>query len=266
MARVMSDTNKIGGVFAWSLVDIFWSAAYVIGCMVVMLCINWRLALLVIVVVPFISLLTLDFQKRILHINRQARRINAEITRHYNEGISGAKTSKTLVIEDKNTAAFQQVTSRMRETTVRGVLLNAVYVPVIGFLTALAVAFVITGGGKHGPVGKHWHRRADHLHELCPGHRRPGTNFGPDHLQLHLHPGQHRAGFRPLELQPQITDTPEVIEKYGTSFDPKKRGKLGTSSKDTSPLRTSPSAIPTATKTCWSTSIWMCQPVPPWPL
>ena len=36
----------------------------------------------------------------------------------------------------------------MRETTVRGVLLNAVYVPIIGFLTALAVAFVITGGGS----------------------------------------------------------------------------------------------------------------------
>lgn len=116
MARVMSDTNKIGSVFAWSLVDIFWSAAYVIGSMAVMLAINWQLALLVIVVVPIIALLTLYFQKKILKINRQVRRINADITRHYNEGISGAKTSKTLVIEDKNTAAFQEVTSRMRET------------------------------------------------------------------------------------------------------------------------------------------------------
>ena len=36
----------------------------------------------------------------------------------------------------------------MKNTTVRAVLLNAVYVPIIGFLTALAVAFVITGGGN----------------------------------------------------------------------------------------------------------------------
>mgnify|MGYP002233806260 CR=1 FL=1 len=56
MARVMSDANRIGSVFAWSLVDIFWSAAYVIGCMGVMLFLNWRLALLVIVVVPAIAL------------------------------------------------------------------------------------------------------------------------------------------------------------------------------------------------------------------
>ena len=72
MARVMSDTNRIGSVFAWSLVDIFWSAAYVIGSMAVMLSVNWQLALLVIGVVPVIALLTLYFQKRILRINRQA--------------------------------------------------------------------------------------------------------------------------------------------------------------------------------------------------
>ena len=148
MARVMSDTNKNRLSVRLEPGRCLLGATYVIGCMIVMLFLNWKLALLIIVVVPAIALLTLYFQKKILHINRQARKINAEITRHYNEGISGAKTSKTLVIEDKNTEAFQQVTGRMKDTTVRAVMLNAVYVPIIGFLTALAVAFVITGGGN----------------------------------------------------------------------------------------------------------------------
>lgn len=222
MARVMSDTNKIGTVFAWSMVDIFWSAAYVLGSMVVMLVINWKLALLVIVVVPAIALLTLYFQKRILKLNRQVRRINAEITRHYNEGISGAKTSKTMVIEDKNTAAFQEVTSRMRETTVRAVLLNAVYVPIIGFLTALAVAFVITGGGSMvlwGTIGigeltvftSFALNIADPVQTLA----RTISNFIATQANI-------ERVFALMELEPQITDTPEVIEKYGTSFDPKR--------------------------------------------
>ncbi len=222
MARVMSDTNRIGSVFAWSLVDIFWSAAYVIGSMAVMLSVNWQLALLVIAVVPVIALLTLYFQKRILRINRQARRINAEITRHYNEGISGAKTSKTLVIEDKNTAAFQEVTSRMRETTVRGVLLNAVYVPIIGFLTALAVAFVITGGGSMvlwGTIGigeltvftSFALNIADPVQTLA----RTISNFIATQANI------ERVSAL-LELRPDITDTPEVIQRYGTSFDPKR--------------------------------------------
>ena len=222
MARVMSDTNRIGGVFAWSLVDIFWSSAYVLGSMAVMLFLNWKLALLIIAVVPVIALLTLYFQKKILHINRKARRINAEITRHYNEGISGAKTSKTLVIEDQNTQAFREVTGRMRSTMVRGVLLNAVYVPIIGFLTALAVAFVITGGGSMvlwGDIGigeltifvNFALGIADPVQTLA----RTISNFISTQANI------ERVSAL-LELKPQITDTPEVIEKYGTSFDPKR--------------------------------------------
>ena len=222
MARVMSDTNRIGGVFAWSLVDIFWSSAYVLGSMAVMLFLNWKLALLIIAVVPVIALLTLYFQKKILHINRKARRINAEITRHYNEGISGAKTSKTLVIEDQNTQAFREVTGRMRSTMVRGVLLNAVYVPIIGFLTALAVAFVITGGGSMvlwGDIGigeltifvNFALGIADPVQTLA----RTISNFISTQANI------ERVSAL-MELKPQITDTPEVIEKYGTSFDPKR--------------------------------------------
>ena len=193
-----------------------------IGCMIVMLFLNWKLALLIIVVVPAIALLTLYFQKRILHINRQARKINAEITRHYNEGISGAKTSKTLVIEDKNTEAFQQVTGRMKDTTVRAVMLNAVYVPIIGFLTALAVAFVITGGGNMvlwGDIGigeltifmNFALVIADPVQTLA----RTISNFISTQANI------ERVSAL-LELEPQIQDTPEVIARYGTSLEPKK--------------------------------------------
>ncbi len=222
MARVMSDTNRIGGVFAWSLVDIFWSLAYVIGCMGVMLFINWKLALLILVVVPAIALATLYFQKRILNLNRKVRKINAEITRHYNEGISGAKTSKTLVIEDKNTAAFQEVTGRMKGTTIKAVMLNAVYVPIIGFLTALAVAFVITGGGSMAMWG-----------DIGIGELTVFVNFAlviADPVQTLARTISNFIATQAniervsalLELEPQIKDAPEVIEKYGTSFEPKR--------------------------------------------
>ena len=222
MARVMSDTNKIGSVFAWSLVDIFWSAAYVIGSMAVMLAINWQLALLVIVVVPIIALLTLYFQKKILKINRQVRRINADITRHYNEGISGAKTSKTLVIEDKNTAAFREVTSRMRETTVRAVLLNAVYVPIIGFLTALAVAFVLTGGGNMVLWGSIGIGQLTIFVNFALGIADPVQTLARTISNFIATQANIERVSALLELQPEITDSPEVVEKYGTSFAPKR--------------------------------------------
>ncbi|MCC3671697.1 ABC transporter transmembrane domain-containing protein, partial [Terrisporobacter mayombei] len=51
MARLMSDTGKIGTVLAWSLVDIFWSSMYVLGCVVILLFVNWKLALILIAII-----------------------------------------------------------------------------------------------------------------------------------------------------------------------------------------------------------------------
>lgn len=222
MARVMSDTNKIGSVLAWSLVDVFWSAAYVIGCVFVMLAINWRLALILVAIIPVIAVLTVVFQKKILAVNRRVRAINAEVTRHYNEGISGAKTSKTLVIEDKNDQAFRAVTDDMRRTTIHSVWLNAVYVPIIGFLTAIGVALVLTSGGTMVLFGdisvgemtvfiNYALIIADPVQQLA----RTISNFISTQANI------ERVSAL-LEREPLITDTPEVIEKYGTSFEPKR--------------------------------------------
>lgn len=222
VARVMSDTFRIGGVFAWSLVDVFWGAAYIIGCLIVMFSINPKLAALVSVIVPVITFLTFFFQKRILATNRKVRKINAEISRHYNEGISGAKTSKTLVIEDQNTEEFMEVTEDMKKTTIHAVMLRSIYVPIIVFLTSLAVAFVLTAGGNmviFGSIG---------IGEL--------TIF-VNYALIIADPVQALAGTISnliatrvnvercvdiLDLEPEIKDTPEVVEKYGTSFEPKR--------------------------------------------
>lgn len=222
VARVMSDTSRIAEVFAWSLVDVFWSLAYIICCITVMLIINWKLALAIIVIIPAITLLTLYFQKKILKTNREVRRINSEISRQYNEGISGAKTSKTLVIEDKNTEEFEEVTTSMKKTTVHAVMLHSVYVPVIVFLTSLAVAFVITGGGNmimSGDINigeltifvNYALVIADPVQSLA----RTLSNMIAASVNI------ERCSAL-LELEPEITDTPEVIAKYGTSLEPKR--------------------------------------------
>ena len=222
LARVMSDTNRISSMFAWSLVDVFWSSAYVIGCMVVMLFLNWKLALLVIVVVPPITAVTVFFQKRILKVNREVRRINAEITRQYNEGISGAKTSKTLVIEDKNTAAFQVVTDEFRATTIRAVTLHSIYWPLVGFFTALAVAFVLTGGGNMALGGVIAIGELTVFINYAMNIAEPVQSLARTLSNLVATQANVERVCDLMEMEPQITDTPEVIAKYGTSLEPKR--------------------------------------------
>ena len=222
LARALSDSGKIGTVFAWSLVDIVWSMAYVIGAISVMCVINIKLALLIVAIVPVVGVITYFFQKKILAANRRVLHVNSEITSNFNEVISGAKTSKTLVIEEKNEKRFNAVTEDMRGASVHAVMLNAVYVPIVSMLTSLAVAFVLTRGGSSviaGAIGigeltvfiNYALVIADPVQQFA----RTLSRFISTQVNV------ERCNYV-LELEPQIKDSPEVIEKYGTSFDPKR--------------------------------------------
>ena len=68
-ARVMSDTNRIGSLVSWSLMDGVWNVTYLLGAIVVMLAVNVQLALVVLVVVPLTALASAYFQKRLVGLN-----------------------------------------------------------------------------------------------------------------------------------------------------------------------------------------------------
>ena len=119
LSRVMNDTGKIAGLIAWNFVDLLWALTYVLGVFVAMFFLNWKLALIIMLVVPAIALLTYYFQNRILKWNRQVRKINSRITSAYNEGIMGAKTAKSLVVEEKTYGEFQEITGEMRTASIR---------------------------------------------------------------------------------------------------------------------------------------------------
>ncbi|MBQ4472899.1 MAG: ABC transporter ATP-binding protein, partial [Lachnospiraceae bacterium] len=85
-ARVMSDTNRISQLIAWGLTDLLWCSIYVVFVFVVMFALNWKMALIIAVIVPFVVILTNFFQNRMLGWNRKVRKINSQITGAYNEG------------------------------------------------------------------------------------------------------------------------------------------------------------------------------------
>lgn len=110
----------------------------------------------------------------------------------------------------------------MRRTSIKAVMLDAIYIPVISFLTALAVSFVITGGGNMAMLGgisigqltifvNFALRIADPVGALAY----QATRFVSTQANI-------ERVTELLELRPEITDTPEVIEKYGTSLEPKR--------------------------------------------
>ena len=115
-SRVMSDTSRIGGLVSWSFMDCVWHTSYLIGACVVMLVINTRLALLVMVILPLIVVLYSLFQKKLILANRKIRELNSRITGDFNEMITGAKTIKTLTIEDRMAKDFVADTEEYPKT------------------------------------------------------------------------------------------------------------------------------------------------------
>ncbi len=202
--------------------DLIWSLAYVVGVFIAMFLVNWKLALLVLAVVPFIAIFTVLFQKRILDLNRRIRRINSTMTGAFNEGITGARTSKTLVIEEKNSREFGVITKDMYHSSVRAVTLNALYVPIVLFFSSLAVALVLYRGGYMTITGVvdvailsafvSW---AINIFEPIQQLARVVADFVSTQANI-------ERVTEMLETKPTITDTPEVLEKYGDTFSPKR--------------------------------------------
>ena len=146
-SRVMSDTQRIGVLFSWSLMDCVWHGTYLIGAVVIMLIVNARLALLVMLVLPLIVLLYSIFQTKLVRVNRRVREINSKITGNFNEGITGARTIKTLAIEDKMDRDFVADTAEMRRTSVRAARLRGLFAVTMSFASSLALAIVLWKGG-----------------------------------------------------------------------------------------------------------------------
>lgn len=221
LSRVMSDTNRIAAMIAWNVTDILWALFYVGGTFVSMLLLNWKLALVIILIVPAIAVLTGYFQGKILHWNRKIRKMNSKITGSFNEGITGAKTSKTLVIEEQNSDKFRELTRAMHDSGIRAARLNAVYIPLVLFCSTVAVAIVLLRGG---------HMATEGLLEIAT--LSAFTTYAVGIFEPIQMTASNIAEFISLQAsiervtdlmsqEPQVRDTPEVIEKYGDVFSPK---------------------------------------------
>lgn len=222
LARVMSDTFRIAGMLAWQLPDMVWQIAYVFGVFISMMFLNMKLALTVMIVVPLLVVLTLVFQKRILKWNREVRKQNSKITSAFNEGITGAKTSKTLVIEEQNAEEFKEITLEMRVAGVRAARLRAIFVPLVLLLSSTVTAVVLNRGGNMVLEGVLLIGTLSAFTSYAVGIFEPIQNIAMNLSEAISAQANIERVFDLLNEKPMITDTPEVIEKYGTSLEPKK--------------------------------------------
>ena len=153
MARMTSDCERLTNILAWGLLDLIWGVTVMLGMTVAMLVMNWKLALLVLAIVPILTWVSIKFQRTILGSARAVRRTNSRITGAYAQGIMGVLTSKTFSREAPNADEFHHLTGDMYIASVRNLTLSAIYIPIILIMSSVAVGLTLAIGGSDLVVG-----------------------------------------------------------------------------------------------------------------
>ena len=218
-ARLMSDTGRIGSLFSWVFIEGIWHSAYLVGAICVMLALNPRLAAMILSTLPLLVILFSLFQHRLIKVNREVREVNSRITGNFNEGITGAKTIKSLAIEDKMADRFQSETTTMRSKSIQASRLRGLFGGTMSFASSVALAIVLWKGGY---IAAEEMGTFSVFMSYAMGMMEP-LRWLVDIISDLITTQVNIERFTNLmNVKSDVTDTPEVIAKYGDSLNPKK--------------------------------------------
>lgn len=221
-ARVMSDTDRIGTMVSWRLMDFVWNFSYIILVLIVMLMMNLHLALMLFLLIPVAAVLIGYFQRKLVALNRRLREINATISGNFNEGITGARTIRTLVVGEQIQSDFQKDTREMRKTAVHTTHYSALFSATVTIMSSLALAIVLWQGGmltleRVMEIGS-----LSVFMSYALGIMEP-IQYIIEAISALIDVSVNIERFDILmHTESDVKDTPEVIDKYGDTFHPKK--------------------------------------------
>ena len=221
MARMTSDIGRLADIVSWSIIDLIWGSTLIIGVSIVMLVVNWRLALLVLVVVPFLAYISVIFQKKILQRYRLTRKINSKITAAYSEGILGAKTTKTMGLEDQQSAEFRELTSSMKSESVKAAILSAAFMPIVMGLGAFSSAMLIWIGGQQVLVGTIAFGTLVLFTQYASQFFEPLRQIARLLAEFQMAQASAERVLSLLNADVDLVDRDDVVEKYGSILEPK---------------------------------------------
>ena len=148
MTRVTTDVDVINDMFTSGVVSVFGDIFTLAGIMIVMLSMNWKLALVAFAVLPLIFLITQWFRRNVRESYRTVRRLIARINAYLQEHITGMATVQLFRREARMLRHFDEINEEHRRANVESIFYYAVFYPAIEIVGALAAALTIWYGGR----------------------------------------------------------------------------------------------------------------------
>jgi ATP-binding cassette subfamily B protein len=148
VTRVTTDVDALNEMFTSGVVSIFEDIFVLTGILIIMLFVNWKLALITFAVLPFIAMATKLFRDRVRDSYRRIRVAVARINAHMQEHVSGMMVLQLFNREEKAFETFSDVNAQHMEAFKDAIMAHAVYYPVVEILSSIAIASVIWFGGR----------------------------------------------------------------------------------------------------------------------
>ena len=218
MARLMSDVQRLGDTLAWGMVDMVWGFVMMVAISVYMFVLNWKLALLVLAVIPALAAISMYFQQKILTAHRKVRKTNSKITGAFNEGITGAKTTKILCTGERNLNEFRLLTEDMYKSSVSAAIFSSVYMPIVISLGSIGTGLAIWSGGGEVIMRTISYGTLVAFISYTVQFFEPVREFARVLAELIAAQASAERVISMIETEPDIKDSPDIVKDFGDVF------------------------------------------------
>ena len=157
VTRVTTDVDALNDMFTAGVVSIFEDVFVLAGILAIMLCMDWKLALITFAVLPLIFWATMVFRVKVRDSYRRIRVAIARINSYLQEAVSGMLVLQLFNREKRALRQFSKINASHMEAFKDAIMAYAVYYPVVEILSAIAVAAIIWFGGGHVIQNIHTH-------------------------------------------------------------------------------------------------------------
>ena len=147
MSRLTNDIDALHQLVTSGLTNIINDVFTLITIIIIMLTMNWRLALITFLTVPIILLITLYFTRQMRAAYFVVRRTIADVNANLQESISGIKVTQSFTREGQNADRFNTVNKSNFQASMKASMLHAAFFPIVELIGALGTALVLGFGG-----------------------------------------------------------------------------------------------------------------------
>jgi ATP-binding cassette subfamily B multidrug efflux pump len=147
MTRVTTDVDVLNDLFTSGVVSVFGDMFTLVGIMVVLIWMDWRLALVAFSVLPLIAIITHWFRVNVRETYRDVRTWIARINAYLQERITGMATVQLFRRESRDFDAFDEIDRQHRDANIRSIVYYAAFYPGVELVSALAASLILWVGG-----------------------------------------------------------------------------------------------------------------------